>query len=197
MEAGSNKVSKKLIQGIGINDANYVVWPTINGKREPCKIYTTWNSMLKRCYDPKSLEKHPSYTGCSVEDKWHSFMNFRSWMLTQDYEGKQLDKDLLLPGNKLYSEKTCIFISAALNLFLLERSAARGDLPIGVSCNGSNYKARCKNPFTKSEKCLGTFGTPEEAHLAWKRYKHTLALEYSKLETDSRVIEALQTRYLI
>lgn len=187
----------KLVYGIGINDADYVIAPKINGKQVPCKVYGVWKGMLQRCYDSKSLEKCPTYLGCSVDKDWHNFMNFRSWVLTQDFEGKQLDKDLLYPGNKVYSKDTCVFISKALNTFMTERTASRGQLPLGVSIEGNKFRAYCNNPFTKTQKRLGNFNTPEEAHLAWKKYKNELALEYAKLETDPRIIKALETRYLV
>lgn len=189
-------MTKKLVCGVGINDADYVVDPTIEGKRVKCKIYDTWRNMLHRCYNQKELENRPTYSGCSVDKEWHSFMSFRAWMLSQEFEDKQLDKDLLYPGNKVYSKNTCVFISKALNSFIIERANSRNNLPIGVSAHGNKFKAGCRNPFTKSLKYLGLFSTPEEAYLVWKKYKHDLALEYAKLETDPRIIKALQTRYL-
>lgn len=110
----------KLVYGVGINDADYAIAPRINGKQVRCKIYGIWAALLQRCYDPAELERQPTYLNCSVDKEWHSFMNFRAWVLTQDYEGKELDKDLLLPGNKLYSKETCVFINKALNNFITE-----------------------------------------------------------------------------
>lgn len=189
-------MAEKLVYGVGINDANYVIQPLIGGRREKCQIYDIWQGMLERCYSPKYLEKRPTYIGCSVDKEWHSFMAFRAWVLDQNFEGKQLDKDLLYPGNKIYSKNTCVFITGPLNSFMTESTATKGLLPIGVYRRGNKFRAQCNNPFTKTKKHLGTFSTPEEAHLAWKKYKHELALEYAKLETDPRIIHALQTRYL-
>lgn len=189
--------NKKLIYGVGINDADYVIRPTIDGKTSGCKIYDTWHDMLKRCYRLDHLEKKPTYAGCYVDKEWHSFMSFKAWMTKQEYTRKQLDKDLLVLGNKIYSSNTCVFISKALNLFMLESGASKGHLPTGVSSNGKGFRARCSNPFLKVQKYLGTFKTPEEAHQAWKQYKHELALQYAKLETDPRIIAALSTRYLV
>lgn len=189
-------MTKGLVYGIGINDADYLTNPIVEGKTKKCKVYQTWAGMLERCYSEKSIQKYPTYMGCSVDKEWHSFMSFRDWMLKQDYESKQLDKDLLVPGNKVYSKDTCIFITSALNSFMLESTAARGSLPLGVSFTGNKFMARCNNPFTKNRTYLGSFVTPEEAHLAWKSYKHELALKYAELETDPRIINALKTRYL-
>lgn len=188
-------MTKKLVFGVGINDSNYVVNPTVNGQVKKCKIYQTWLEMLRRCYSSEYIQKHPTYVGCSVSEEGLSFMGFRAWMLQQDYEGKQLDKDLLIKGNKIYAKDTCVFISKTLNTFTIERTTPIGSLPIGVCLDRGKFKASCSNPFTKTRKHLGRFETPKEAHLAWKQYKHELALEYAKLETDPRVIEALQNRY--
>lgn len=186
-------MSKKLIYGVGVNNADYVTNPRIDGKLKKCKIYQTWTSMLERCYSASYIEKRPTYKKCSVAKEWHHFMAFREWMLKQDYEGKQLDKDLL--SGVVYSINTCVFISRQLNNFMTESNSSRGALPVGVATKGDKFRAQCRNPFTNSIKYLGVFSTPEEAHLAWRQFKHELALEYAKLETDPRIIEALQNRY--
>ena len=188
----------KLIFGIGINDADYVVQPTINGKRVMCPYYRTWKSMLNRCYDHKYQERQPTYKGCHVYPEWISFMNFRKWMMTQDWAGKELDKDLLVRGNKVYSPMTCAFVDRATNSFTNDCVRARGDYPIGVSFHKLKGKfiARCSNPFSKKEECLGYFHCPNQAHLAWKSRKHILACQLADLQTDSRVAAALRTRYL-
>lgn len=95
----------KLVCGIGINNADYTTslreeLPKVNGKRKyrilwACPFYKLWASMLQRCYSEKRLIKDPSYVGCSVHPDWHRFMNFRSWMEKQDWEGMELDKDIL------------------------------------------------------------------------------------------------------
>ena len=80
--------SKKLVYGIGINDADYAVteWETIevNGKRKKklvwgCPYYRTWKDMLRRCYSTKFQETNPTYIGCSVSDEWLTFSVFKSW----------------------------------------------------------------------------------------------------------------------
>lgn len=110
----------KLVCGVGINDADYVFqkWETIivNGKRKQkliweCDFYRTWKSMLARCYSIKTQERQPTYKGCSVSDEWLTFSVFKNWMEKQDWEDKQLDKDLLFEGNKVYSSETCVFVT--------------------------------------------------------------------------------------
>ena len=73
-----------------------------------------WHYMLKRCYDPKHQEKHPSYKGCKVEDYLLNFQHMAEWIDKNYYEVQgekmQLDKDILCKGNKVYSRETCIFV---------------------------------------------------------------------------------------
>ena len=187
----------KPVFGIGINDADYAVQPTVNGKQVVCPFYMTWKSMIQRCYDPKYQAKYPSYIGCSVAPEWLSFMTFRAWMVGQDWQGRDLDKDLLFPGNKVYSSTTCVFISSGLNRFTLDRGADRGEWPIGVCRSKRHQKfiAQCRNPFTGKVECLGLFTCPDEAHEAWRKRKHEIALQLAAEQTDPRLAAALTTRY--
>ena len=196
---------KSLIAGVGINDADYVTrkFETINGKQKlvwVCPFYRRWYDMLTRCYSAKHLEKFPTYKGCTVIEEWKTFSNFRNWMIEQDYEGKQLDKDILIEGNKVYSPETCVFVSKLVNSFFVDSGAIRGDYPIGVSFNKPNgkFRSNCSNPFTKKGEHLGCFDCPNEAHLVWKARKHELAcmLADSEHVNDPRVAEALKTRFI-
>ena len=141
---------------------------------------------------------NPTYTGCSVCDEWLTFSNFKRWMEKQDWQGKCLDKDLLIPGNKVYSPDNCALVDAATNLFIGDNAASRGDFPIGVIFDKptGRFLSRCRNPFTKKFENLGRFFTPEEANLAWRKRKHQLAVQLADLQADERVSKALKTRYL-
>jgi hypothetical protein len=154
--------------------------------------------MLRRCYDLKNHGKTPSYAGCSVSKEWHVFSEFKKWMQSQYWQGMQLDKDLLVAGNKTYSSQACAFVSAATNTFTNEHIKHRGQWPIGVYLNKKLGKlvARCNNPFTGKMEHLGCFTCPHEAHEAWRKRKHELALQLAALQTDPRVSHALSTRYL-
>ena len=190
--------SKKLICGVGVNDLSRPVRTKLNGKEVKCPFYTRWMAMLRRCYCPKFHLERPTYVGCSVTEEWLLFSNFERWMKTQDWEGKELDKDLLKAGNKLYSPDFCVFIPRELNSFTKDSGAIRGEYPLGVHLHKGKgrFKAQCRNPFTKRQEHLGLFDTPDEAHLAWRKRKHELALIYADQQTDPRVAEALRTRYL-
>jgi hypothetical protein len=154
--------------------------------------------MLERCYSLTFQLKNPTYEGCIVCDEWLTFSNFKRWMEVQDWEGKELDKDLLINGNKLYSPETCVFVSSVVNGFISGGVNRRGDCPIGVTFREASGKlyARCRNPFTGKEDHIGYFDCEDKAHLAWKRRKHQLACQLADRQSDSRVAEALRVRYV-
>lgn len=188
----------KLVRGVGINDADYTVYKYENGKIVwQCPYYRTWNNMLKRAYSNKYKQKNPTYRGVTVCEEWHSFMRFHAWMMQQNWEGKQLDKDVLFEGNELYSPTTCVFVDSVVNLFLTDCAAARGEWPIGVSwCErAKKFKSQCRNPFTKDKEYLGYFACPNQAHQAWKKRKHELSCQLADIQADERVAEALRIRY--
>ena len=162
-----------------------------------CKYYAAWKSMLKRCYSKKSLESHPTYIGTSVCDEWVYASAFKKWVEQQDWQGKSLDKDIVVPGSKLYSPDTCAFVLATTNTFVTARDASRGEYPVGVYLfkKTGKYRAQCNNPLSEKKESLGLFSTPEEAHEAWRKCKHELAQLVAATESDIRVVEALKKRY--
>ena len=199
--------ARKLVFGVGINDADYVVQKKetivyVNGKRKQklvwvCPYYRVWTHMLERCYSTKYQERRPTYKGCSVSEEWLRFSNFRTWMEKQGWEGRQLDKDILFEGNKVYSGETCVFVSREINLFTTDRGNDRGELLIGVNWHKRDgvFQSRCCNPFTKKREHLGYFTCEEQAHQAWLKRKLELAHLIAEEQTDNRVAKALIERY--
>ena len=171
----------KKVFGVGINDANYTVKIQesyyIEGKRKrrttfECPYYVKWKSMLMRCYSEGYLNKNPTYKDCLVCDEWLTFSNFKSWMETQDWEGKQLDKDLLFRGNRVYSPTTCLFVPKDVNYFMLTCKASRGDTPLGVThCSRTNHIVAYIRDFSGKELNLGVFSSYSSAHFAWLYHK--------------------------
>ncbi len=201
---------KKFIYGVGINNADYAIkkyeeLPRINGKQNQkviwrCPFYTKWMSMLKRCYSENYKDKRPTYKDCSVCTEWLTFSNFKSWMEQQDWEGKELDKDLLVYKNKVYSPETCCFIPREVNLFLTKSSNSRGLYPLGVSrmvkqkdrplVKAKPFKSRVSKGGVND--FLGYYETPEQAHRAWQKAKIDLTKVLKKEQTDTRIIAGLQ-----
>lgn len=123
---------------------------SINQKLTSC--YQVWSGMLRRCYEPYTLNtnRHKEYRDVKVCDEWHNFQNFAQWYEDNYYEidgeSMQLDKDILIKNNKVYSPKTCIFVPKRINLLFVKNDNHRGDLPLGVSLanrEAIEYVARC------------------------------------------------------
>lgn len=185
----ANKMSiaqRKPLYGVGANDAHYMTTPMVNGAQLWDPAYVAWSSMMRRGCDKKFHEKNPTYVGVTVCKEWHSFSEFRGWWLDNYKEGCQLDKDLLVIGNRECGADVCIYVPRWLNIFTVDSGASRGELPIGVSLYKPNGKCKssCCNPITGKQNGLGYFDTPEAAHSAWLRYKLELAYQL-KPEMDS------------
>ena len=163
---------RKPIYGLGINDAKYTTAKIIDGKELRCPYYRKWKNMLTRCYSASYQEKQPTYIDCTVCDEWLTFSNFKEWMIKQDWKDKQLDKDILVQGNKLYSPEKCLFVSKEINLLLTDRKAKRGKYPIGVYWHGQRENFMCLIGVNGNNRYLGSFNTPEQAHEIYKKAKY-------------------------
>ena len=149
-----------------------------NGKDDK-KAYKLWETMLKRAYCPKYIKGNPAYLNVDVCDEWLNFQNFAKWCYEQgcfglkDASGNvyQLDKDILVKGNKIYSPETCCFVPQEINLLLVNKKRDRGLYPIGVSKNKNKYMVN----LTKGRNriYLGRYKTPEEAFLVYKEAKES------------------------
>lgn len=190
------------ILGVGINDANYQLtkYEYVDGKKVMtwrCPYYITWKEMLARCYNKRVHKSHVSYAECSVCSEWLVFSKFKNWMQRQDWNGKALDKDLLVEGNKVYSPESCIFVSRELNNFITGSPSAGRALPVGVIWDRQKkkYRSDCGDPIAKKRKHLGYFDSPQEAHEAWRKKKHEWACFYAEQVNDPRLAKALRERF--
>lgn len=104
-----------IVYGVGYyGDGPHVA--RVNGK-DTLK-YKCWNRMMERCYSEKSQIKNHTYRGCTVCHEWHNYQVFAEWHeknYPKDGEKYELDKDIKLPGNKVYSPQTCSFVTKKEN----------------------------------------------------------------------------------
>jgi hypothetical protein len=192
----------KLVHGVGIydlrDDSSHNVNKKIKGKTVwHCPFYQTWTGMLGRCYSEKWKQKYPTYRGCSVCEEWKTFSNFMAWMKTQSWEGKHLDKDILIPGNKVYSPENCVFVSHSLNNLLCNRNRSRGEFPVGVYLRKDNNRRRkFEVKMTRYGKLsrVGMYLTPEEAHEAYKKERSKYILEVAENLTEDDTADVERTR---
>jgi len=150
--------------------------------------------MLMRCYCNKYQQKKPTYIGCTVTQEWLTFSVFRKWVLAQDWNGLQLDKDILVPGNKVYGADFCVFVDAATNMLLNDRAGRRGEWPIGVSYHkaAGRFMASCGGGGARGY--LGLFSSPEDAHEAYISEKSKAIRRRANMQADDRVRDALLLR---
>lgn len=184
--------NRRLVYGVGVNDADYNTQETLNGVKVWCKFAATWRDMLERAYSKKFHVKYPSYIGTTVCNEWLTFSKFKLWMEKQDWKGKQLDKDLLGDGFT-YSPEFCRFISSQANsIFSVGTRTESRELPVGVIIKGGRYCAYCRDSGVLRH--LGLYDTPLEAHRAWQLFKRYQIQRLIKVESLSEIVDALQRR---
>lgn len=180
--------------GIGVSGTKYPI--KVNGVIT--KEYTLWTHMLQRCYSDTYKKKQPTYEGCEVSNNFKNYEYFYEWCHKQVGFGNEdwhLDKDLLIKGNKVYSESTCVFIPKEINSVLTKCTASRGEHLIGVCWHKRDkvFMATVSKNKGKQE-YLGYFNTEIEAFNAYKEAKESFVKEQAekwKGKIDERAYDAL------
>lgn len=170
-------------------------------------VYRAWYNMRERCTSKKFKERNPTYIDVTASAEFKNFTFFHDWWFKQigyDLENVQLDKDLLVKDNKVYSAETCLLIPNFVNTFLTKRDNDRGECLIGVYKDGVykngdiRYKAQISeyDPDTGKtvKKYHGLFRNELDAFHVYKSAKEAIAKKYADYlsgKVDSRVIDAL------
>lgn len=160
------------------------------------KSYSVWNSIISRCYSEKTQNKrgNSSYKHCLVDERWHSFENFKSWYDENYIDGWHIDKDLLSGGN-VYGPETCVFLPHRINTILIDPRDSKYGLPKGVkrTPSGNKYISSCSSGDGATAH-IGTYDNPGQAFAAYKTFKESLikkvAGQYKGI-IDNRVYEFL------
>lgn len=163
--------------------------------------YQTFSNMVTRTQaGGKYQARQPSYIGC--QNGFESFQAFTDWAIQQvgyAVPGFELDKDLLVPGNKVYSPETCCFLPAQINLALhRDQLGKKSDYPVGIcTYNKNGLKARISIDGKLISLAYTTTDTPENRAFlsnlyerAKQTYLHQLA-ERFKDQIDPRAYQAL------
>ena len=193
----NGKVKDRLlpsVYGVGVVGTKY----PISEGGVLTKEYKLWQNMLERCYSATYQKKQPTYKDCKCSENFKSFEYFYEWCHKQigfSNQGWQLDKDLLVKGNKVYSENSCVFIPSEINTVLIKSTASRGEYLIGVSWHKTKkaFIAQVGKSKGKSE-YLGSFNTELEAFNAYKKAKESFVKEQAekwKDKIDERAYNAL------
>lgn len=170
----------------------------VGGKKTTRPFYSAWKNMIKRCSEP-FISKHPTYAGCTICDEWLSLSSFKIWFDANSVNGWQLDKDLLVLGNKIYSPKYCRFVPASLNSMFLGCESQRGEFPKGVYLDKALNKYRSCIYVNGKTTHLGIHETSDEAkdsYDAAKRNQVFVALPiYLEMGVSKDLIKELERRF--
>lgn len=160
--------------------------------------YSRFRGMHKRCLIGGAEQRnYPRYIGCYSSDPFKDFQYFTDWSIEQKgYENTNwhLDKDILIKGNKLYSENTCVFVPPELNLMLIKTNSRRGKYPIGVYWNKRDEVFTAYVCEESKLRHIGNFNNYVSAFNAYKIAKELYIKRQAdkwKPSIDKRVYEAL------
>ena len=193
------------IKGSSVYDPLY---PTIHGRgytgigeftSKNSKAYRAWKNMFERAYSKNYQSVYPSYKGCSITREWFNYQNFASWFeSTYPYKkflprGRwELDKDLKVVGNKVYSPDTCVWLPSDINAnFKMLRPNEGSVCLVGVSKDNrrpNKYKTVYLSTTKPNGKFTKSFDNEYEAHKFYiekkNQYIDELAEYYKEFITD-------------
>lgn len=137
------------------------------------KAYVIWRGMIQRCYSVVEGRNH-HYTECSVCDEWRDFQVFAKWYNDKNPEGKdlQLDKDILLEGNKHYSPEKCLLVTQQLNKKFktsMQTNNTSGFKGVSFEKKSNKWVARVTIGNKKRHR-VGLFESAEDANKARLEY---------------------------
>ena len=201
-KSGPRTELRTKLYGVGINDVMIPEFTT-------SKIWQRWQAIIRRTdkRDPKWLLTHPTYVDCTMDPKWYKLSAFKEWIETfKDHDNKEIDKDILIPGNLHYAPETCLMVRPIVNAWF-KPSHVNGELPRGV-CWCSMYKAgktkqkpyraqinaliREGNKVTAGPRTyLGKYDNAEEASFVFQQARKEQLHIIIDTEDDPRVKNAL------
>lgn len=82
-------------------------------------LHSRWVNMIERCYDENDINYNTyGRKGVYVDEQWHKFSNYIKDIeqkenydkLIKDRFNWNIDKDILVPGNKCYSNETTLIV---------------------------------------------------------------------------------------
>jgi len=110
-------------------------------KETDANLKSRWSNMIQRCYNPNAINyNYYGGDGVTVSENWLNFSNFKKWWQNNYYDiGSEklvVDKDVLIPNNKLYDSETCLILPVSFNSIFTgitkEYKNNTRKLPVGV-----------------------------------------------------------------
>lgn len=160
-----------------------------------------YKSMLNRTIGLKDGfeldSRKRTYINCKLCDEWLDYDNFLKWTIDNYWTYKDevmcIDKDLLIPNNKLYSPDTCVFLPNSFNVAIALNKSSKYGL-CGVYNNGGRNKCWVGRAQRRDKIIRKSFYTPLDAQKWYiqekNNYIHQLA-EDDKNLIPQNVYEAM------
>lgn len=153
---------KPTVYGVGfIGDGKYTA-------KE--RSYSIWHSMIARCYGGNDK----AYFDCTVCDEWHDYQNFARWF---EHHAKskdlQIDKDIKVKGNRIYSPENCLMVTKSENIkakVYRDENNKNGYAGIVQSKYKDKIYYGARVTVNGKRKRIGSFSTAKEAHDARVKY---------------------------
>lgn len=188
----SAKLEKPVMYGVGYHGLLYT-----SSNEES---YNRWHWMMNRCYSDAIHELQPQYKGCSVCKEWWNYSNYKLWydehkaeIMAYD-ESFEMDKDILIKGNTVYSAETVCFVPKVINSLFTNGNKNRGDYPLGVYYDRDKKKYIANMSLAGKNTKIGAFDTREDAFKRYKEYKENIiknVAEQYKNKIADKVYQAM------
>jgi hypothetical protein len=160
------------------NQEKYLTTNTKTGIFSPA--FTCWQNIKRRCFSNKFHEDFPTYKDCEIHPDWYNFQVFAKWFYENNVKGFQLDKDLLVPGNKVYGPDTCCFLPSIINTQFQYRSK-KSEYGLGVSKDCNKYYIDILENIGDKKRVRVTFDELVDAQNAYKDYKESLIRKLTEI----------------
>lgn len=181
----------RMYYGVAINDMKES-YRSLGLRTSDCQINRKWRDMIRRCYDKKRYESLSPLSRCTVCDDWLLFSNFKKWAENQDYEGKELDKDIISGPSKIYSPETCVFVDRKINMLVVGLNTAKGYC---FMKSRNKFYCSVKNSVLGKIEFIGLFDTESEAKAAYLSRKKEIVKQAAELISDKLIAEKLISMY--
>lgn len=129
--------------------------------------YACWHSMIERAYCEKYHAKRPTYADCTVVAEWHNFQVFAEWFEGNAVAGLELDKDILVDGNRVYGPEFCLFVTQRENM---QKATARSYAlvsPNGETHEGVNVSEFCRTHGLRQQDICGVLNGKLNQYKGW------------------------------
>ena len=196
-------IAEVRVEHIKTGNIKYPFHPVINsigymgvGKYSSKNIdaYVRWTKMFGRCYSKNELKVHPTYTGCTVSKEWHNFQNFAEWFYRyypKDGKKYDLDKDIKVIGNKIYSKDTCIFVPHKINTFVANRHSNNTSGYTGVSWDKSKKKWKSAISIDGKSNLIGYYNKRDDASMSYIKKRDDISKRIRRLYSFDYPIDVL------